>query len=141
REYETHIDSARAVRYPSGPGRTGRRRCRVLLLLRQERGHPSARAEGVHLVGSRQENRDLHGAAEVRGQRPRFRHGHPDAEPAQAARDATRLLQASRGVHDHEETRDAAVETAASPGTADNPLTGWCGKKPLDTYDGFDGCR
>src|SRR5262249_55046722 len=59
RYHETNVQSARAVRDRAGLGRTGRRPRRVLLLLRQERGHPSARAEGVHLVGCRQEDGDL----------------------------------------------------------------------------------
>ena len=35
-------------------------------------------------------SRNVYRAAEIRRQRRRFRHGHPDAEPAEAARDAAR---------------------------------------------------
>ena len=56
----------------------------------------------------------LHGAAQVRGQRPRLRHGDPDAEPAQAARDAARFLQAPRRLLDPQETRVPALQTAAA---------------------------
>ena len=77
----------------------------VLLFLGKERRHFAAGAKGVHHLGSGRKDRDLHRAAEIRRQRSRFRHGDPDAEPAEAARDAARFLQASRGLHDHEEAR------------------------------------
>ena len=77
----------------------------VLLFLREERGHFAAGAEGVHHLGPGREGRNLHRAAEVRRQRPRFRHGHPDADPAEAARDAARFLQAPCDLHDHETAR------------------------------------
>src|SRR5437868_10841 len=47
----------------------------LLLLLGAECRHPATGAKGVHHLGSREEAGDLHGAAEVRGQRPGLRHG------------------------------------------------------------------
>ena len=38
--------------------------------------------EGLHHLGRQREGRDLHRPAEVRGQRPGLRHGHPHAGPA-----------------------------------------------------------
>src|SRR2546423_1656646 len=93
------------------PARVGRRR--VLLLFGEERRHPAAGSKSLHHLGSPGANRNLYRAAEVRGQRARFRHGDPDAEPAEAARDAARLLQAPRGVLDPEEARVSALEAAA----------------------------
>ena len=58
----------------------------------------------------------LHGAAEVRGQRPGLRHGHPHAEPAQAGRDAARLLQGTGRLHHPQETRVPPVQAAAPAG-------------------------
>src|SRR5262249_33886049 len=85
----------------------------LLLLLRQERGYPSARPEGVHLLGPGQENGELHRAAQVRGQRAGLWHGNSDALAAQAARNATRFLQAPGHLFDSKESRISAVEIAA----------------------------
>src|SRR5262245_40173824 len=39
----------------------------------------------------------------------------PTPEPAQAARDAARFLQAPGGLHDHEETRISELEAGVAP--------------------------
>src|SRR5262245_12426933 len=85
----------------------------MLLLFGAEYGHPAAGPESVYHVGSRHAASEFHRPAEVRGERARFRHGHPDAYPAQAARDAARLLQAPRRLVDHEEARVPAVQALA----------------------------
>src|SRR5436190_1934899 len=63
----------------------------LLLLLREKRRHLATGPKSVHHLRSERKNRDLHRAAEIRRQRPRLRHGDPDADATEAQRDAARF--------------------------------------------------
>src|SRR6516162_5935422 len=80
------------VRAGARPVVSGEHPSGVLLFLREERGYLAARAKGIHHLGPQRQGRILHRAAEVRRQRPRFRHGDPDSDAAEAKRDAARFL-------------------------------------------------
>ena len=120
----SHVDRSRPPGPRPGLGRrsgSARQWCRavhgaggLLLFRRQGQRHPSTRAKGLHNLGAQRERRVLHRAAQVRGQRRRLRHGDPDAVAAQAGRDAARLLQGPRDLHDPHAAAAADLRRARS---------------------------
>ena len=83
---------------PGWPGR-GRRRAPRAATSRPRTRTCSSRPRRRSSPGTRWRRRGVHGPAEVRGERPGLRHGDPDPGPAEARRDAPRLLPGARRLH------------------------------------------